>query len=204
VPSKFTYSANQGEKWGYGIGDNAYVIQRTKLELEHPKRELALDRLRRTLLEAQLLDFGTQNVLRSQLPRHLIKTSSDVVTDYLTNVARWVRRDIESKKDKALPTQFPIDFVITHPAVWDKRAKNITFRSVNTAFGKIFPEAARKPSYIRLATESEACAQYTMRDLEVGAVNELVQGECFIMVDAGGGTVVRFPRRGLGIGTSIC
>jgi hypothetical protein len=192
VPSVITYSATQGNSWGYGIGDNAYVLRWTKLELEPPSRLTALTLLRQTLSEARQLSFNRQNVLARRIPRHLIKTSVDIMTDYLTEVAICVRHDIENNRDKTTLTQFPIDLVITHPAVWDARAKNLTFRAVTTAFERIFPEVAStpSPSYTRLATESEACAQYTMRDAQNGQVNTLRKGECFVVVDAGGGTVV--------------
>jgi hypothetical protein len=193
VPSTLTYSPNKGEQWGHGIGDSAYVIQRTKLELEVPSREHALDGLRKTLLEDQLLeDFSAPNSLQNGIPFHLIKSPSDIVTDYLTHVAKCVRRDIESQKDKAHLKQFPIDYVITHPAEWDSRAKNLTFRSVKAAFDRVFREAAKKKSSVHLVTEPEACAQYTRRDAKegTGVMSDLVPGECFIVVDAGGGTVV--------------
>ncbi|KAI1373089.1 hypothetical protein F4677DRAFT_430205 [Hypoxylon crocopeplum] len=189
VPSLYTYSANSGDQWGYGIGDNAYVIRWTKLELEQPSLVEALRSLRLTLLEANHLGFTEENVLRNQIPRHVIKTPSDVMTDYLTEVALCVRRDIEAEKDPVTLTQFPIDFVITHPAVWDSRARNLTFRAALDAFGHAFPEIGSIPGTVRLVTESEACAQYTMRFALDEGVRSLTKGECFVVVDAGGGTV---------------
>lgn len=117
VPSEYTYSANSGQSWGYGIGNNAYVIRWTKLELEKPARLDALLALSRTIGEAGQLNFGPQNVVRSEIPRHLIRNASNIVTDYLYEVALVARRDIESLKDPQTLSQFPIDFVITHPAV---------------------------------------------------------------------------------------
>jgi hypothetical protein len=189
VPSTYTYSANRGDSWGYGIGDNAYVIRWTKLELEPPSLLNALKTLRRTLLEAEQLGFTDENVLQNQIPRHLIRTPPDVMTDYLTEVAACVRRDIESKRDRDTVGKFPMDFVITHPAKWDDRAKNLTFRAVNTAFEHVFPELETKLGNIYLATEPEACAHYTMRSGQDEGIRSLRRGDCFMVVDAGGGTV---------------
>ena len=117
VPSLFTYSANAGQQWGYGIGDNAHVISWTKLELEPPSRIEALDALKNTLLTVTQLNFNDSNVIRSEIPRHLIKTYEDIITDYMIGIAACVRQDIESKRDPQTVTQFPMDFIITHPAV---------------------------------------------------------------------------------------
>jgi hypothetical protein len=117
VPSKLTYSRNGGERFGYNIGTDAYVLQWTKLELEPPSRPKALQNLIHSLEETRLLAFNLDNVLVDQIPRHLIKTATDIVTDYLVEVAIWVRRDIESEKEANTLRDFPIDLVITHPAV---------------------------------------------------------------------------------------
>jgi hypothetical protein len=47
---------------------------------------------------------------------------------------------------------------------WDARARNSTFRAVTQAFHFVFSEAVENLGVIRMATEPEACAQYTMRD----------------------------------------
>ncbi|KAG7284675.1 hypothetical protein NEMBOFW57_009284 [Staphylotrichum longicolle] len=191
VPSVFTYSANSGQKWGYDIGNSAYVIRWTKLRLEVPKRLNALQSMKHMAEEARMLNLEPQG-RRAEIPRHLVKTSVDIVTDYLREVINHVRGEIENTRDARELQQFPIDIVITHPAVWDDRAKNLTFRAVMSAFRSVFQDIQVKPGYIRLATESEACAQYTLQAARaegmVGA-QQLRVGECFIVVDAGGGTV---------------
>ncbi|KAH8894314.1 hypothetical protein GQ53DRAFT_643950 [Thozetella sp. PMI_491] len=194
VPSLFTYSMNTGQKWGYGVGDNAYVIRWTKLELEQPSRLDALNALKNMVREASHLRFGQNGGPLTQIPRHLTRTSEDILTDYLTEVANCVRKDIESETDdQALAQmQFPMDFVITHPAIWDDQARNITFRAVNKAFRQVIPEIKIRPGAIRLATEPEACAQYTRHAAQLAGYIESGQlraGECFLVVDAGGGTV---------------
>ncbi|KAI0450091.1 hypothetical protein F5B21DRAFT_517692 [Xylaria acuta] len=183
VPSKLTYTRNQGEQWGYGIGEDAYIIKWTKMNLERPSRLQAIKTLRQTLESAEQLAFDPRGALQAQVPHHLTKTPADILTDYLAKVAAVVRQDIKDKRDEEVIKRLPIDLVITHPAIWDARARNSTFRAASTAFMKEFEMAA---GYIGLATESEACAQYIMNSK---GVDNLRKDDCFIVVDAGGGTV---------------
>ncbi|CAI4213304.1 unnamed protein product [Parascedosporium putredinis] len=142
VPSLFTYDPQGGGCWGHNIRENSVIIRWTKLELEVPR------------------DTSDGNV-----PEHLIKSSPQIMTAYLTEVAKAVRADIEAKRSAAteLLARFPIDLVITHPAEWDQRAKNTTFRAVNEAFRNYgaFPSLRTTPGSVYLVTEPEACAQYT-------------------------------------------
>jgi hypothetical protein len=177
------------ERWGYGVGGSAYVLKETKLDLEEWRRPDALAGLLRTLeaLDGMTIDPNT-NVLEEDIPRHMMKKPVEIVTDYLTFIAKSVRRAITSNEGHGLG-QFPVDLIFTHPVEWDARARNLTFRAVTASFGKVFPEIARTHGRVYMATESEACAQYTMRDSQEGAVQSLAKGDCFIVVDAGGGTV---------------
>ncbi|KAK0706431.1 hypothetical protein B0T26DRAFT_680119 [Lasiosphaeria miniovina] len=191
VPSVLTYSASSSQKWGYDIGDSVYAIRWTKLRLEVPKRVDALKSMKHTLQEADMLNFGPGKP-QSDIPRHLIKTSADIVLDYLKEVLHQVRVDIENVRDRTQLEQFPLDVVITHPAVWDDRGKNLIFRAVTSAFWAAFGDVKVRLGCLRLASEPEACAQYTVqaaRAQQTVSEHQLRVGECFIVVDAGGGTV---------------
>ncbi|KAL8397870.1 hypothetical protein RB594_004537 [Gaeumannomyces avenae] len=189
VPSRYTYAPKNGSDWGYGIGEGSYVVRLTKLDLEQPTRLKALEQLVKTLRHAGELEFTEDHVARGEVPRHLTKSSLDVMTAYLKNVAREVHKDIANNRDPAALDEFPIDLVITHPAVWDQRARNLTFRAVTTAFSSVFGGLLRNPGYVRMTTEPEACAQYTLQDARSRSLETMREGECFIVVDAGGGTV---------------
>ena len=191
VPSVLTYSSSSGQKWGYDIGDSAYVIRWNKLKLEVPTRVDALKAMKATLQEADMLNFGPGKP-QSDIPRHLIRTSADIANDYLREVFHQVRLDIENVRDTRQLEQFPVDVVMTHPAKWDDRGKNLTFRAVTSAFRAAFQNIQVRPGYFRLASEPEACAQYTVqaaRAQRTISEYQLRVGECFIVVDAGGGTV---------------
>ncbi|KAK3319151.1 hypothetical protein B0H66DRAFT_498128, partial [Apodospora peruviana] len=190
VPSEFTYSASEGdhERWGFGLDHRSYVLRWTKMELVPPSRQTALESLKKTLEEAKLLGC-LNNVLVNQIPLHLMRTAEEIVTEYLTKVAICVRRDIENKRDPTTLQEFPIDLIITHPAEWQPRARNSTFRAAHEAFRAIFSEMDRRPGNIMMTTEPEACAQYTMRVALDQGMTGLRLKECFVVVDAGGGTV---------------
>ena len=118
VPSLITYSPNTGTPWGYGIGAGAYVLRWTKLQLEPPSRFEALERLKHTLEETRLLAFDiNKDPGRTPIPHHLARNVERVVTDYLYHVAQVVERDIVKEGGAGSLEEFPIDLVITHPAV---------------------------------------------------------------------------------------
>ena len=63
--------------------------------------------------------------------------------------------------------------------VWDDQAKNLTFRAVVDAFNRKFPQNMELGT-IRMATEPEACALYTMRAVqEEEGVLRLRRVSCF-------------------------
>lgn len=121
VPSEITYAASSQrdhERWGFDLKYRDYVLRWTKMELEPPSREQAMVSLQKTLEEARLLG-GIKNALVDFIPLHLIKNAEEIVVDYLTEVARKVREDILGEVLNGLVTlsEFPIDLMITHPAV---------------------------------------------------------------------------------------
>ncbi|KAK3986465.1 hypothetical protein QBC44DRAFT_297102 [Cladorrhinum sp. PSN332] len=195
VPSEYTYSANPGERWGFNIAHTAYILKWTKLQLEVPSRLAALRSMKRSLQEAEKLEiYPEQQTREIDIPDHITKTASEIVTDYLQEVMIQVRKDIEwvFRNDRKPLEQFPIDLIITHPAKWDQRGRNLTFRAVNHAFNSAFKGINILKGRIRLATEPEACAQYTLQGARADRILSTPQlrlEECFIVVDAGGGTV---------------
>jgi hypothetical protein len=171
VPSVYTYSGQEGTGWGCGIGHDAYQIRLSKLDLQPSGLVDALESLRRTFMEAGHLNFNQQTILNHQFPFHLTKSPVDVIEDYLHRVARCLWEDITRKGGRQALGTWPMDFIITHPAIWKQRAKNMTFQAVTTPFERQFHEYPVAKSF-RLATEPEACAQYTIRsvikDPEIG------------------------------------
>jgi hypothetical protein len=123
------------------------------------------------------LPFLEPNWKHPKLPN---KTALDFASDYLRGVHTFV-------KDVYLKQQFgnlflqnqSIEYVITVPAIWKDSAKALTRQAAIRAG---IPE--RK---LELVTEPEAAALYcATMCTEV----DLCGGDCFLVCDAGGGTVV--------------
>ena len=67
---------------------------------------------------------------------------------------------------------------LTVRQVWDRRAKNSTFRAVTNAFKRAFSDdnLATVPTF-RLATEPEACAHYLARENGVDGLRKVCEPE---------------------------
>jgi hypothetical protein len=119
VPSKYTYTSNSGSKWGHNIGQRAYVLERTKLDLQPPSLQQALKILKDALQAPRFLrvDPNRGNVIRHPVAGHVMATPAETVTHFLYEVAKIVRQDIVSSKDAMNLENWPIDLVITHPGV---------------------------------------------------------------------------------------
>lgn len=123
------------------------------------------------------LPFLDPNWKHPKLPN---KTAVDFAADYLTCVHKYV-------KEVYFPKQFgnvflqnqQISYVITVPAIWKDSAKSLTRQAAVRAG---IPE--RK---LELITEPEAAALYCATMCREVDLND---GDCFMICDAGGGTVV--------------
>ncbi|KAK3939278.1 hypothetical protein QBC46DRAFT_388319 [Diplogelasinospora grovesii] len=189
VPSEYSYSPSPKgcRQWGYDIDDNSRVLKWTKLELEETKnRTTELRTLAETLYGLRLLDLTPEAIIRNDIPRHLAKEPEDIVKEYLDQIAEQTFTDITTTLGRHVPERLPIDMVVTHPAKWSDRALNSTYRAVRAAFNPdIFPTIRN----IQFVTEPEACAHYTLQVAQTNDNWSFRKNDCFIVVDAGGGTV---------------
>jgi hypothetical protein len=64
----------------------------------------------------RLLDLSEDQVIQNNIPRHLAKEPEDIVKDYLDMIAEKTLEEISSTIGRKV-FQFPIDMVVTHPAV---------------------------------------------------------------------------------------
>ncbi|KAK3683332.1 hypothetical protein B0T22DRAFT_245329 [Podospora appendiculata] len=201
VPSEISYSPSPKGclQWGHDIDDGSRVLKWTKLELEENRdRGAELKTLAETLYGLRLLDLSESAVIDNNIPRHLAKEPEDIVRDYLEFIAEQTLEEIHDEVGKKVPENIPIDMIVTHPAKWSDRALNSTFRAVRAAFNAdLFP----KIRDISFVSEPEACAHFTLREEfrqnegENPDANKsekhakFRKNDCFIVVDAGGGTV---------------
>ncbi|KAM7212824.1 hypothetical protein V8F06_011812 [Rhypophila decipiens] len=189
VPSEISYSPSPKgcRQWGYDIDDHSRVLKWTKLELEETRdRSAELRTLAETLYGLRLMDLSESKVIENDIPRHLAKEPEDIVKDYLDLIADQTLDEILNNVGRHVPENIPIDMIITHPAKWSDRALNSTYRAVRAAFSRdLFPKI-RDVSFV---SEPEACAHYTLREAWQKDHLRFRKNDCFIVVDAGGGTV---------------
>lgn len=188
VPSEISYSASPSGKvlWGSLIPPHAQRQVWTKLELDEQKRGDELKMLLELLTGIGNLDL-TRFADRGGPPAYPGKDPVDIVADYLSHVKGQLIKNLE-KTYPGVYMSMAIDLVITVPAVWSDRAKDRTFRAVAKAGfdEKSFPNLRETI----MVTEPEAAAIYVLKTMKGGKQGEDVAiGDCFVLCDAGGGTV---------------
>ncbi|KAK1834505.1 hypothetical protein QBC39DRAFT_397070 [Podospora conica] len=190
VPSDYSYSpslTHSCEQWGYDIDDNSRVLRWTKLSLEPSNdRTLELKNLAKLLYEMRQMSLSRDQIINNDIPRHLGKEPEDIVTDYLENIAEKILDEITSQVGSHVPGKVPIDIVVTHPVKWSTKALNSTFRAITTAFNRHRFPKIRDTFFV---SEPEACAHYTLRVAWQEGHLKFRKNDCFVVVDAGGGTV---------------
>jgi len=113
------------------------------------------------------------------------KQPQDVVADFLTGVNEHVVQTLIKQFSHRLLSTLQIEIVITVPAVWSDRAKDLTFQAVGKAGLGEFKYSTS------MIAEPEAAAIYTLKSLKGGASGDDIKvGDHFVLCDAGGGTVV--------------
>ncbi|KAK3386787.1 hypothetical protein B0H63DRAFT_140781 [Podospora didyma] len=195
IPSAISYSKTLHgcKQWGNDIDEqHSRVLQWTKLEL-HPRKPLEeLRALKDSLSGLRLLEALQQNEqagIDNDIPLHITRSPARIVEEFLSRVAREYYLHMRRESPNAIGEGIvPLDMVVTHPAEWPYEAINKTYRAVTAAFDKLMFPTRRN---IYLVPEPEACAVFTVQDMiAFPAGNQtLVPGDCFVVCDAGGGTV---------------
>ncbi|KAI9647988.1 hypothetical protein NHQ30_002616 [Ciborinia camelliae] len=104
------------------------------------------------------------------------KPAVDVAADYICAMYKHAVVQIKSRIPAEYFEMCQKQFVLSVPAVWSDKAKDLTQRAAKQA--GIWP--------VSLIKEPEAAAMYTLHALKEKA---LVVGDAFVICDAGGGTV---------------
>ncbi|KAI9053981.1 hypothetical protein LZ554_002925 [Drepanopeziza brunnea f. sp. 'monogermtubi'] len=108
--------------------------------------------------------------------KRLGKPPVDVAADFIRSMYQHAMKKIESTIPSDYLMMCQKNFVLTVPAVWSDKAKDMTLKAAKQA--GIHP--------ITLIKEPEAAAMYTLHMLQDKA---LKVGDAFVICDAGGGTV---------------
>ncbi|KAK4678703.1 hypothetical protein QC764_310090 [Podospora pseudoanserina] len=189
VPSQLSYSVTPKgcAQYGYDIDDNSLVLKKTKIQLEAMGTRLdELRTLSELLKELRDLDLSEEEVIENGIPEHLAKEPEEIVKDYLNEVAEKTEKIITTELGRHVLSNVAIDLAVTHPAIWSDRALNSTYRAVRAAFNHdLFP----KLENISFVSEPVACAHFTLREAWKNNRVRFRKNDCFIVVDAGGGTV---------------
>ena len=115
-------------------------------------------------------------------PEYPGKSPVEVVADYLSEVRKHAWAKLEVKYGAELFRTLTKELVITVPAVWSERAKDLTLKAVTKAQWDV--------SKIAIVTEPEAAAVYTLKYMSSGVQQDQIKvNDHFVLVDAGGGTV---------------
>jgi hypothetical protein len=134
IPSEISYS--KGTKDGNQKGDDAerhnIMLHWTKLELEtrRPATELeALSEAVQGLKLIKRLRKATDSGLNHETPRHLTKSPSDIVKDFLLTVSRQYYLHMKGQSAALTKGQIPLDMALTHPAVSASLHSRFAFRA---------------------------------------------------------------------------
>lgn len=109
----------------------------------------------------------------------LNKEPEDVAADYLRLIWEYTKDDIRKVRGDDWADIYTTRAVLTVPAIWSPSAKDKTMK---------IARKAGLPENVSLVSEPEAAALAVLREkTEDGS--DLRVGDCFVVCDAGGGTV---------------
>ncbi|KAK4504279.1 hypothetical protein PRZ48_005195 [Zasmidium cellare] len=187
VPSVISYTRpRHGEaQWGTDISEGAVTMVNQKLELE--LQDSRLDELDLTLYVLKGADYLSFDHVREAGPdpEFTFNTPEEVVTDYLRRLFGCMRQSIN--EEQISRTDTAIDLVVTVPVPWTYHGYNSMFKAVSKAGFNTKNLPTLKD--IIMVSEPEAAALFTAQDLKDQGTDFLQDDHCFILCDAGGGTV---------------
>ena len=176
VPTVIAYENDRPVAWGGKVkSTHSIQVSNFKLGLQAGTREhYGISQNGESALGGFLLDA---NWTHPDLPS---KRAIDYATDYLREIRTYINETVFPKEfGKIFLAQQDIKYVLTVPAIWNDKGKDQTMKA---AINAGFEEAD-----LTLVTEPEAAALYCSTLChEV----DLIDGDCFLICDAGGGTVV--------------
>jgi Hsp70 protein len=191
VPSRISYGLPPEHKieWGYEIkpSSKATVHALMKLKLDEKLKKSKQLKLILAYLSSQmdgitLDDVEDDSEDEDGPPDYPGKGAVDIVADYLKEVRKSFMEHLNKQYGAVLISTLRKELIITVPAVWSERAKDLTLKAVG--------QAGFEANSISMITEPEAAAVYTLKGMTEGVCKDDVEiGDYFVMCDAGGGTV---------------
>ncbi len=106
-------------------------------------------------------------------PAYPGKDPVEIIGDFLSGVKKHAMYCLETTYGKGLLREFEIELVVTVPAVWSDKAKDLTCQAVSKAG---FDSDAIKLSMI---AEPEAAAIYTLKSMKEGPFSDIQVNQQF-------------------------
>lgn len=177
VPSRISYGVPPAVeiKWGNQIrpNDTAKVHALMKLKLDERLKQSKQLKLLLAFLANNLqnmdLDMSEDEEEEDGLPEYPGKDPVDIVADYLTELRKHVWKELSEQYGAAVLETLDKEIVVTVPAVWSERAKDLTVRAVKRA------NFVGPYERICMVTEPEAAAIYTLKGMTEGANKEEIK-----------------------------
>jgi molecular chaperone DnaK (HSP70) len=165
VPTVISYHNGQPAQWGFAVDSVKKDSFRWIKLLLDPKNKIGRN---------------SEAVLTStKLLGALGTTAENVSADFLRMIWNYTKEDIQKHRGDEWESIYTVKTVLTVPAIWSPAAKDKTLS---------IARKAGLPQDIELVTEPEAAALAILK--EKNEDNEALEvGDCFVVCDAGGGTV---------------
>ncbi|KAJ5342784.1 hypothetical protein N7541_011908 [Penicillium brevicompactum] len=165
VPTVFSYE-DKGMRWGYQVDESVHLDKKRQ-----PIRGVKL-----LLDESQKYRYDPASESEKIL-KTLKRTPVQASGDYLGKIVAHAREILLRRFGAALEAM-DLQYILTVPAVWSDKAKDFTRQAAYAA--------GIDSSELTLLSEPEAAAVYTIRTMKKDSATK---GDCFVVCDAGGGTV---------------
>ncbi|KAJ6115348.1 hypothetical protein N7486_001126 [Penicillium sp. IBT 16267x] len=160
VPTLISYH-NDRIQWGYQVDEMNTAVRGVKLLLD----------------DSQPIRY-VPAAESERLIQALKKKPVDVAGDYMKVIVSHIKFILDRRGMGDLLETLDIQYILTIPGVWSDKAKDLTMQAACLA--------GIPRNNLTLLSEPEAAAVYAIRTIQP---NTMMKGDCFIVCDAGGGTV---------------
>ncbi|KAJ5633351.1 hypothetical protein N7490_009690 [Penicillium lividum] len=160
APTIISYE-NDEIRWGYEVNDMKAAIRGVKL-----------------LLDSSQVVRWVPAAESERLISDLRKEPVNIAGDYMRKMVSHIADVLDRRGMGDLLNTLDVQYVLTTPGVWSDKAKDLTMHAAHLA--------GIRNSQLTLLSEPEAAAVYSIRAIQP---NSMAKGDCFIVCDAGGGTV---------------
>lgn len=162
VPTALSYENGSVKHWGFAAARSGLCWFKLLLE---PQSKHAKEAAKLSETE--------------ELIRQMGKSYEQVASDYIRKLWEYAMKDIEKIKGANWESSYTVRCVLTVPAIWSDAAKDRT---------RTVAQMAGLPEDIGILEEPEAAARAVLNDRNEEE-QTLKIGDCFVVCDAGGGTV---------------